>query len=99
MSFAPMVHHTPDNIVVVHSTDKEYIDTLANFQADFATTMPALPAGADDRVYEPGIRHPIMGSGNVIDGGPVPWTLGDGWITNIQAGLDAQAARQPPLVP
>lgn len=99
MSFEPMVHQNPDGFVIIHSVDKEYVDTLANFQADFGTTIPALPAGANDRVYQPGIRHPIMGGGNVVDGGPVPWPLGDGWITNIAAGLAAQAARQPPVVP
>ena len=84
--------------MTVYDGTKTYVDTKANFEADFASTVPALTAGATTRVYEQGVRHPMMALGNVVDGGPVPWTLGDSWITNIQAGLDAQAARQPPNI-
>lgn len=96
MTVPAYVHQNPDGFMIVRATNgTTYVDTIAHFQADFGTTVPALAPPAQDRIYQQGVRHPIMYGGNVIDGGPVPWPLGDGWIANINAGLAAQAARQP----
>jgi len=89
------INQSPDGTVSVASGQKRYIDTLANFQADFAVTLPAIPSGGNNRIYEKDVRHPIIYRGNVVDGGPVPWSMGDTIIANIDAGLAAQAARQP----
>lgn len=93
-----MVQQTPDGLVFVRDGTKVYGDTTANFNADFGETAPALPAGANDRVYEVGVRHPIMGGGDIIAGGPIPWDVGDRWIANIDAGIAAQAARPPAVL-
>lgn len=93
-----MVQQTPDGLIYVRDGTKVYGDTTANFTLDFGETPPTLPANANDRVYEVGVRHPIMGGGDIIAGGPIPWDVGDRWINNIDAGLAAQAARPPPEV-
>jgi hypothetical protein len=92
-----MVQQTPDNLVIVRVPPKVYIDTTAHFNVDFGETAPVIPMGSNDRVYEPGKRHALMLDGNVMGGGPLPWDVGDRWITKIDAGLAAQAARQPDL--
>jgi hypothetical protein len=89
------LNQSPDGTVAVFNGQKRYVDTLDNFQADFAVTLPALPSGGTNRIYEQNRRHPIILAGNVVDGGPMPWTMGDQIIANIDAGLAAQAARQP----
>jgi hypothetical protein len=94
-----MVQQTPDDLVYVRVPPKVYGDTTAHFNADFGETAPVIPMGANDRVYEPGIRHALMLNGQVMGGGPMPWDVGDRWITKIDAGLAAQAARQPVLPP
>lgn len=92
------VHQHPDGLVYVRTDDGVYMDTLENFALDYGQGLPALPAGADDRIYAQGKRHAIMGGGNVIAGGPVPWDLGDQLINSVSALLAAQDARRnPPL--
>lgn len=87
------VHQTPDGIVYVRTLNGVYADTVAHLQADFGVQLPSLPAGADDRIYRPGIRHTLMGDGNLIAAGPLPWLLGDQLISTIQSGLQAQSTR------
>ena len=88
------VNITPDGTVAVFNGQQKYVDTIANFQTDFSTTVPAIPSGGNNEIYEQNMRHPIILSGNVIDSGPIPWTLADGWISNIATGLANQHTRQ-----
>lgn len=96
------VHQHPDNLVYVRTAAKTYGDTTAHFQTDFGVTLPALPSGANERIYTVGARHAIQGGGTVIAGGPLPWPQGDQIIANLDAGLAAQAARvaatPPPVI-
>jgi hypothetical protein len=95
-----MVQQTEDEMMIVRdNTGKVYIDTETNFATDFGETVPALPAGADDRTYEPGKRHAITDCFSIIEAGPLPWAAGDRYIANVQAGLDAQAARRAAIPP
>ena len=92
------VEHNGDGMVFVRdaATGKTYVDTVANFNADFGVTMLTLPAGADHRIYAPGVRHVVASPVTVLGGGPLPWTLGDTVIANINTGLTNQKNRQPP---
>jgi hypothetical protein len=91
------VEQNADGIVFVRdaTTGKVYSDTVANFNADFTVTMPALPTGADHRIYTPNVRHALASSVTIIADGGIPWALGDSVIANINTGLSKQAARQP----
>lgn len=89
-------HRNPDGLVIVRTAAAIYIDTVDNFAADFGVELPALPAGVDDHVYTQGRRHAFMGAGDVVDGGPMPWLLGDTIIAAVGDGLAAQAARRNP---
>lgn len=89
------INETPDGYMAVFNGQKKYIDTVHNFQLDFNTTVPAIPSGGNNRIYQQGIRHPIILSNDVVDEGPIPWALADGWIANIDTGLANQASRQP----
>ena len=94
-----MVQQTADGLVIVRSGTKNYLDTGANFALDFGEAAPVLPAGCNDRVYEPDIRHAGTNSVTVLYGGPIPWTSGDRYIANIDMGLSNQATRLAAVVP
>ena len=88
------LHQHPDNWVYVRTPDAIYMDRPEKFEADFGVTLPPLPDGADERIYTQGRRHAIMGDGNIIAGGDMPWALGDTIIASVGAGLRAQLARR-----
>lgn len=95
-----MVQQTPDGKLIVRSATQTYIDTFAHAATDFGVATPTLPAGATDRVYEPGVRHALSNGVRIVAGGPLPWTQGDAYIANIAAALTSQAARPPtPITP
>jgi hypothetical protein len=81
-------------LVYVRTSHGTYADTTANFSADSGKTLPDLPAGANERLYVQGRKHPLMGDGNVVDGGPLPWALGDQIIASVDALIAAQATRR-----
>jgi hypothetical protein len=82
-----------DGAVVVIAGAQHYADTVANFETDFGQSVPALPSGAKERLYEPAVRHPLCADGNVIAGGALSWGFGDAAIAAIGSLLNAQAAR------
>jgi hypothetical protein len=45
--------------------------TRSNFQLESGTTLEPVPQGADQRIYEPGVRHIIGGTGSdgITEGG------------------------------
>jgi hypothetical protein len=88
------VHQHPDGAVYVRVDSEVYVDTPANFATDFGEALPDLPPGAVERIYDQGVRHPILDGVNIIDGGPMPWPLGDQIIAAIHSLLAAQQARQ-----
>jgi hypothetical protein len=91
------VHQHPDGFVFVRTSEGVYGDTPENFAKDFSVMLPPLPEGADERIYTSNTRHAIMSQERgVIDGGPIPWPLGDEIIAKIETGLQAQKNRQPP---
>jgi hypothetical protein len=91
-------HQHPDGHIIVIGDAGTYVDSRANFETDFGTNLAGapMPDGADDHIYTQDKRHCFMGGGNVIAGGPMPWPEGDQIIAAVEAGLAAQAARQPP---
>lgn len=93
------VHHHPDGLIYVRVGKDFYSDTPANFVLDFGLSLPSLPSGAIERIYDQGRRHCIAEEGNVIAGGEMPWPLGDSVIANFAAAKAAQHARRNPPPP
>jgi hypothetical protein len=90
------LHQHPDGNVFVRTDAGNYADSAGNFATDAGVTLPVLPLGADERIYSQDKRHAFMGGGNIIDGGPMPWPLGDQIIANVAAALAAKSARETP---
>jgi hypothetical protein len=91
---ASMFQQHPDNLIYVRTPQGTYMDTTQNFVADNGSALPALPPKATERIYDQGKRHTIMGDGNVIAGGPMPWAYGDKAINDIAKLLTAQEQRR-----
>ena len=89
-------HQHPDGYVFVRTDTGNYADSADNFMIDSGIALPVLPPGADERIYSQDKRHAFMGGGNIIDGGPMPWPLGDQIIASVSALLAAKAARELP---
>jgi hypothetical protein len=90
-------HHAQNDLVRVENGAQSYTDRVAAFAADNGAPVPALPAGAIERIYEPGIRHAISNGSSVTGAGPRPWPFGDATIAAVPALLTAQAKRTAPL--
>lgn len=88
------VHQHPDDVVYVRTDQGVYADTPENLAVDFGAALPSLPEGADDRIYTQGVRHAIMGGGSVVEGGPMPWPLGDQLIASITDLLAKKSLRE-----
>jgi hypothetical protein len=61
-------------------------------------TLPPLPAGINERIYDQGRRHTLAGEnaqGAHVAGDVMPWPLGDQVIDGIAAALVKQAVRGP----
>jgi hypothetical protein len=82
------------NVLVVGVDETTYLDTVENFNADYDAAIPALPDGITLRLYERGVRHPLIANNNVMDGGPLPWPEGDAIIDGIDDLLTARDARE-----
>jgi len=89
-------HQHPDGLVFVRTDSANYADNADNFAIDAGVTLPELPPGADERVYSQGKRHAVTGGGKIIEGGPMPWPLGDQIIASVSVLLAAKAAREMP---
>ncbi|HKR19969.1 MAG TPA: hypothetical protein VJS41_07480 [Stellaceae bacterium] len=89
-------HHLINDTVRAVAGDQAYLDTHANFAADHGATVPDLPAGAIERIYESGIRHAISNGRAIIAGGSQPWAFGDAAIAKVTGLLSAQAKRNTP---
>jgi hypothetical protein len=87
-------HRHPDGHVYVRTSDGEYADSLGNFILDSGTTLPPMPIGADDQIYIQGKRHAFTGDGNIVEGGPMPWPLGDQIISDVKKMITAQVERR-----
>ena len=86
-------HHTEGDVskIFVRTRRGTYVDTTANFADDWGgEAFPHLPERATDRVYRQGVVHCVQSADNVIEGGPMPWPLGD----RIIAAFDQLAKRQ-----
>jgi hypothetical protein len=87
-------HQHPDNWIYVRTPGGVYMDLLENFVLDFGVDLPPLPDGAGERIYTQGRRHALMGDGNVVAGGDMPWPLGDAIIADVLRALEAQQTRR-----
>lgn len=85
--------HQHSDRVFVRTDAGMYIDTQKNFEQDFNVTLPSMPDGCHERIYEPGIRHPIGDGNNVLYGAELQWSLGDQIINKCAEGIAAQKAR------
>lgn len=89
-------HHTLTNLVRVADGSAVYVDTSDCFAADNGAVASALPTGAIERIYEPGIRHAISNGTSIVAAGPQPWPYGDAAIAAVATLLAAQAKRTAP---
>lgn len=89
-------HHTLNNLVRVADGSTVYVDASDCFAADNGTEVPAILAGAIERIYEPDVRHAISNGSSVIGVGPQPWPFGDTVIAAVATLLAAQAKRTAP---
>lgn len=93
------LHQHPDGLVYIRFGilgvhDLYYVDTPSNLALDCPDCpLPILPEDANERIYTQGKRHAIMGGGNIIDGGPLPWEIGDYLIDHVADILIAQDKR------
>ena len=95
------LHQHPDGKIFVRADGQVYVDTPAYFTSDFGITLPPLPAGIDERIYDQGVRHTLAGTnihGAHVTGDVMPWPLGDQAIAVIAAALAKQTARKTPPV-
>jgi hypothetical protein len=90
---AKEVHQHPDGHLIVRNDDKVYIDNAENFKDDFKVELPPMPIGIDERLYHQGVRHALYAKNSVVDGGPMPWPVGDNLFNKINAALQKQKKR------
>lgn len=90
---AKEVHQHPDGHLIVRNDDKVYIDNAENFKDDFKVELPPMPIGIDERIYHQGVRHALITKNSVVDGGPMPWPVGDNLFNKINAALNKQKKR------
>ena len=90
------LHQHPDGVIVIRTDNGIYQDTPENFALDSGVELPPLPPGVDERIYEPDVRHALMDRVSVLDGGPMPWPMGDEIIAQAQEILARQRVRNPP---
>jgi len=86
----PMVHQTGQMIWVRCDDGHDYGDTPENFALDFGEGL-WLPPDITSREYLPGIRHTLKRGTDVVDGGPMPWPLGD---KILEAKLKCEALKK-----
>ena len=91
---ANQIHQHPDGTISVRVDNKFYCDTEKNFKKDFGSNLAKPPPGIEERLYEQGVRHALTVRNSVVDGGPMPWSVGDAVIGKID---DALANRQQRL--
>jgi hypothetical protein len=91
---AKEVHQHPDGHLIVRNDDKVYIDTAENFKDDFKVQLPPMPIGIDERIYHQGVRHALITKNSVVDGGPMPWPVGDNLFNKINSALQKQKKRE-----
>jgi hypothetical protein len=90
-------HRHPDGMVFVRVGENlVYSDTPENFEADFGVTLPPLPEGATEQIYDQGRRHAFHNHDGLVAGGEMPWPAGDQVIASIIDGLAMQRARKAP---
>ena len=88
------VQQHPDGWIIVRIGKESYMDTPANFKTDFGVDIPPLPDGALERIYDQGKRHVFHGEDGILDGGEMPWPLGDQLIDSLRVGLLKKEARE-----
>lgn len=88
------VHQHPDGMVFVRVDAITYGDTIENFEADYGSTFPPLPAGAIERIYDQGKRHAFQSEDGVIGGGEMPWPYGDTLIASVGSLMATKKARE-----
>ena len=87
------IHQHPEGHHIVRVDDKVYVDTPENFKNDFGVELPVMPIGIDERVYHQGVRHALYRNNSVVDGGPMPWSMGDSLFAKINHALNKQKKR------
>jgi hypothetical protein len=89
----PEFHQHPDDLVYIRTDAGIYADTTENFLRDFGRPLPELPPTAIERIYVQGVRHAISDGANIIEGGPMPWPLGDEIIALVDRLISKQTTR------
>ena len=85
------IQQTEENIIVTVD-DKIYNADIETFEREAGGSFPRLPTDVEYRIYEPGIRHALVGGhGKVSISGELPWAIGDNVINNIDEFMNQQA--------
>jgi hypothetical protein len=94
------IHHHPDGRIWVRTKKGTYWDTRENFNRDWrgGESFPDLPARANERIYRQGIVHCLKDEENVLEGGPLPWPLGDKIIAAVDDLIANQKLRVPAII-
>jgi hypothetical protein len=95
----PNFQHHPDGLIIIRKSAEEiYIDTIANFEADFGSAYSGLPDGYIGRYYEPGVTHQFT-TGNAATPENLNWPEGDSYIAACDKLIEAKAIRKTPGKP
>jgi hypothetical protein len=90
----PQVHETAEGMIWVRMNDgRAYGETRGMFATDFGQEMERLE-GFTERYYEPGVVHALKIGTNVVDGGPMPWPMGDSIIKAFDRIFQSKKARE-----
>lgn len=76
----PSFSQLRDGTIRIMTSQATYDMSKADFEKAFDMAAPQLPQGINQRIYQPGVRHPLNKDDNTMDGGPMPWPLGDAII-------------------
>jgi hypothetical protein len=90
----PNFQHHPDGFIIIRKLAEEiYIDTIANFEADYGQSYPGLPDGYIGRYYEPGVNH-YLHTSDIAVPQDLTWAEGDRYIEAYDSLIAAKTARK-----
>jgi hypothetical protein len=90
----PNFQHHPDGWIIIRRSEEEvYIETIANFEADYGISYLGLPDNYIGRYYEPGVSHYLHTSDTAVPQDLI-WMEGDAYIAAYDTLVTAKAVRE-----
>lgn len=84
--------------ITIHSGVNEYQDTLANFELDYGSPAPVVPAEYRSLRYVPDVKF-VYDTGSKQDSQGIPWVEGDAILADFDNIVAAKIARENPPYP